>query len=148
MTYVISFEGRRDADSQVVDTLPPLVIFPDGKIYDQPADVPLPEDGNETEAVTYTLRTVGPGEEAPPALPLDFGSTVEWKTAGATYTLTQVDGDTMTVTVEGNPDYEVLITRTGEFYDIQSNSQEGTFTGTAQTWEAILVNFLGLPRAS
>ena len=146
MTYVISFEGRRDQDNKVVDTLPPLVIFPDGKIYDQPAGVPVPEDGNETEAVTFTLRTVGPDEGAPPALPLDFGSTVDWETPGASYTLTQVDGDTMTVTVEGNTDYEVLITRTGEFYDIQSNSQEGTFTGTAQTWEEILVNFLGLPR--
>lgn len=146
MTYVISFDGRRDIDKRVVDTLPPLVIFPDGKIYDQPAGVPVPEDGNETEAVTYVLREIGPDETTPPALPLDTGSTVEWEAVGATYTLTQVDGDTMTVTVAADPDYEVLITRTGEFYDIQSNSQEGTFTGTAQNWEEILVNFLGLPR--
>ncbi len=145
MTYVISFEGRPDHDSRVVDTLPPLVIFPDGKIYDQPTG--LPEvDANETHPVTFSLRAVDPDAAIPPFLPLDFGSTVEWKTAGATYFLTQIDADTLTIKVDGDPDYEVLITRTGEFYDIKSNSQEGTFTGTAQNWEEIVVNFLGLPR--
>ncbi len=145
MTYVISFEGRRDQDSRVVDTLPPLVIFPDGKIYDQPTGLPA-VDAAETHPVTYGLRALDPDAATPPALPLDSGSTVEWKTAGAAYLLTQVDADTLTVEADGNPDYEVLITRTGEFYDIQSNSQDGTFTGTAQNWEEIVVNFLGLPR--
>jgi hypothetical protein len=145
MTYVISFEGRPDHDSRVVDTLPPLVIFPDGMIYDPPAELPV-EEASETQPVTFLLRPLDPEAATPPVLPLDSGATTEWKTADATYTLTQVDGDTMTVTVEGNADYEVLITRTGEFYDIQSNSQEGTFTGSAQNWEEILVNFLGLPR--
>ncbi|WP_345764555.1 hypothetical protein [Diaminobutyricibacter sp. McL0608] len=145
MTYVISFEGRPDHDSRVVDTLPPLVIFPDGMIYDPPTDLPV-EDAAETQPVAFRLRALDPDAATPPVLPLDNGSSTEWKTADAGYTLTQVDADTMTVTVAGNADYEVLITRTGEFYDIQSNSEEGTFTGTAQNWEEILVNFLGLPR--
>ncbi|HEY2556380.1 MAG TPA: hypothetical protein VGI08_04675 [Diaminobutyricibacter sp.] len=146
MTYVISFAGRPDHDSRVVDTLPPLVIFPDGMIYDRPTDLPVEEDANETYPVAFSLRPLDPDAATPPVLPLDNGSMTAWKTADLTYTLTQVDADTMTVTADGNPDYEVLITRTGEFYDIQSNSQQGTFTGTAQNWQEILVNFLGLPR--
>jgi hypothetical protein len=145
MTYVISFEGRPDHDSRVVDTLPPLVIFPDGLIYDAPAELPEAEP-NETQTVTFDLRPVDPDAATLPVLPLHDGATIEWPTAGAVYVLSQIDADTMTVTVAADPDYEALITRTGEFYDIQSNSQEGTFTGSAQNWEEILVNFLGLPR--
>ena len=80
-----------------------------------------------------------------PALPLEIGATAEWRSPAGTYQLTQVDADTMSVTVAGDSSYEALISRTDEFYDITSNSETGNFAGTAETWEEILANFLGVP---
>jgi hypothetical protein len=78
-----------------------------------------------------------------PVLPLAVGTTAEWRSSAGTYELTQVDADTMSVTVAGDPSYEALITRTDEFYDITSNSDTANFAGTAETWEEILATFLG-----
>ncbi|NEN06393.1 hypothetical protein G3T36_10960 [Diaminobutyricibacter tongyongensis] len=92
--------------------------------------------------------TTEPAPFVNPALPLEIGATAEWRSPAGTYQLTQVDADTMSVTVAGDPSYEALITRTDEFYDITSNSETGNFTGTAETWDEILATFLGRADAS
>ncbi len=91
------------------------------------------DDMNPTDGDEYSY----------PALPLTLGSTAQWRSTTGRYVLTQVDANTLAVASEDDPTYDAVITRTGEFYDIQSTTSLGVFPGTATTWDELLTEFLG-----